>query len=86
MVKATIVPMLTCVSPWMISGASQEVDERWPTLKKVPITAKNQRPSICWPDLQVAETQRLALEAVDARALLAEVFDSRIPRPRATPR
>ena len=41
-VNATIVPMLTFVSPSMISDP-QQVDDAGMMLKKVPISAKNQR-------------------------------------------
>ena len=40
--------------------------------KNVPISAKNQRPIIWPPDLQLAEPLRLAPEARDARILLPE--------------
>jgi hypothetical protein len=47
-VKATIVPMLTPVSPPMIRTPATRYTNAGMIEKKVPIRAKNQRP-IIWP-------------------------------------
>ena len=47
-VKATIVPIETVVSPSMISAPATRYTKAGMMLKNVPISAKNQRP-IIWP-------------------------------------